>query len=287
MKKPALMTMTMFFRLFFKFRADRDEEDLVDGYQEMLDLVQEAGFQAVDVISWEVKLLGLERVKRMLADHDLSVNSYIAFGEYARMDEEGFAGRIEQGKQDADTAAELGTDVLMLVPQAQEGIEEYMPEVIRARLAEHWRPIAEYAKEKLRHIVIEDTPDLKLHLCKASDVMEVLDQVPGLELVYDSANMTLVGEDPLEYLKAFEGRIGYVHLKDYRPTPPGGVLVEFAEDGTKMSTAPVGTGIIDIKGIVAELKKAGYSGGMTMEFIVDDDGDFLKSLKRTCKYLEC
>ncbi|GAA0792751.1 hypothetical protein GCM10008910_06510 [Faecalicatena orotica] len=287
MKKPGLMTMSMFFRLFFKFQADQDEEDLVDGYQEMLDLVQEAGFQAVDVISWEVKFLGLERVKRMLAGHGLSVNSYIAFGEYARMDEEGFAGRIEQGKHDADTAAELGTDVLMLVPQAQEGIGEYAPEVIRTRLTEHWRPIVEYAKEKVGHVVIEDTPDLKLHLCKAADVMEVLDKVPGLELVYDSANMTLVGEDPLEYLKAFEGRIGYVHMKDYRPTPPGGLLVEYAEDGTKMSTAPVGTGIIDIKGIAAELEKAGYNGGMTMEFVVDDDGDFPKSLKRTCDYLAC
>lgn len=287
MKKPGLMTMTMFFRVFFKFQADHDKEDLIDGYQEMLDLVQEAGFQAVDVISWEVKLLGLDCVKKLLADHGLSVNSYIAFGEYARMDEEGFAGRIEQGKQDADTAAALGTDVLMLVPKAQEGIKQYTPEAIRERLAEHWRPIVEYAKKKELHVVIEDTPDLKLHLCKAEDVMEVLDKVPGLELVYDSANMTLVGEDPLEYLKTFEGRIGYVHMKDYRPTPPGGLLVEYAEDGAKMSTAPAGTGIIDIKGIAAELEKAGYNGGMTMEFVVDDDGDFPNSLKRTYDYLVC
>lgn len=285
MEKISLMTMTMFLRIFFKFQTDHDKEELIEEYQEMLDLVQKSGFQMVDVTSWEVNLIGIECVKKMLAEHGLSVSSFITFGEYARMDKESFAGRVEQGKLDVDTAAALGTDVLMLVPQAYEGIEQYTPEKIRARMSEHWKPIVEYAKEKGLRAMVEDTPDMKLHLCKAADVLEVLDMVPGLELVYDTANMTLAGEDPFEYLQKFIGRIGYVHLKDYRPTPPGSVLAECGEDGTKMSVAPVGTGLIDIRGIVEALKKSGYAGGMTMEFIVDDDGDFLKSLKRNYGFL--
>lgn len=286
MKKPGLMTLMMFIKLFFKFQMDHDMEDLIDGYNEMLDMVQASGLQAVDVTSLEVEQLGLDRVRTMLTEHSLSVNSYIAFGEYARMDEEGFDARVEQGKRDADNAVALGTDVLMLVPQAHQGVEQYTPEAIRACMARHWRPIVEYAKEKVAHVVIEDTPDLKLHLCSAADVMDMLNQVPGLELVYDSANMILIGEDPLEYLKAFKGRIGHVHLKDYRPTPPGEfIAVEYAQDGTKMSTAPIGTGVIDLKGVIAELKQSDYSEGVTIEFIVDDSGDYPVSLKRAYDYV--
>lgn len=277
----------MFLRIYFKFQGDHDEEELVEGYEEMLDLVQASGFKSVDVTSWEVALLGLERVRKMLDDHGLSAGSFIAFGEYARMDAEGFDARVAQGKKDADTAAALGTDVFMLVPQAQEGIGQYAPETIRARMAQHWKPIVEYAKGKNLHVVVEDTPDLRLHFCKAADVMDVLNRVEGLELVYDTANMTLVGEDPLEYLKIFQGRIGYVHLKDYRPAPAGSVLAEYAQDGTKMSTAPMGIGMIHIREIVEALKNSGYDGGMTMEFIVDDDGDFPSSLKRTYDFIEC
>ncbi len=45
MRKVSLMTMTLFMRLFFKFNLDHDMEDLMEGYEEMLDLVAEGGFQ--------------------------------------------------------------------------------------------------------------------------------------------------------------------------------------------------------------------------------------------------
>ncbi len=286
MKKVNLMTMGMFFRVLFTYRATQDREDLLDNYAEMLDLVHDSGFRGVDVISWEVQLLGLENVRQMLSQRGLHVGSYITFGEYAQADAEGFADRVAQGKREADIAKALDTKVLMLVPHAHAGIEGLRPEEIRAALAKHWQPITAYARELGLRVVAEDTPDQKLHFCAAEDVMEVLDRVPGLELVYDSANMTLVEEDPVEYLHKFAGRIGYVHLKDYRTAPAGKLMVEYAQDGRKMSTARMGTGIIDIPGVVKALEEIGYSGEMTVEFAEDDDGDFLKSLKRSYAFLE-
>lgn len=284
MEKISLMTMSMFMRPFIIFNVDHDLENLTDNYEEILDMSRDAGFTAVDVTSWEIDLLGLSHVKETLARHGLSVSSLIWFGEYGQVDPEGFDQRVARGKQGVDTALALGTDIFMAVPQAQKDIEKYKPQEIHQAMARHWQPITAYAREKNIHVVVEDTPDLRLHFCKAEDVKAVLDMVPGLELVYDSANMILVGEDPLAYVKMFAGRIGYVHLKDYRPAPAGSRFGEVAQNGTKMSTAPTGTGVIDLKAVAASLREAGYEGRMSVEFAVDDDQDFIKSLARSHAY---
>ena len=286
MNRKNVMTMTMFIQLLFKFKLDHDTEDFRDGYEEMMDLVRDAGYDAVDVTSWEVNILGIDAVKEILGERNLGVSSLIYADQFAAMDDEGFDTRIEQAKRGADMAETLGTDIFMLVPQAQKEISQYTAEEIRARMIAHWIPITAYAKEKGLHVVAEDTPDLKLHFCRAADVKEVLDAVPGLELVYDSANMILVGEDPVEYLKEFAGRIAYVHLKDFRIVPKGTMLAEYAEDGTAMTTAPTGEGMVDLRQVIETLKAIGYQGEMTIEFRVDDDKEYLHSLIRSREYIE-
>lgn len=286
MRKVSLMTMSMFMGVYLKFMYDHDKEDLLYGYEEILEMTAEAGYEAIDVTSWEVELFGLELLKELLQKYCLKVSSLIYLGQFARMDEEGFEERVKKAEQGADIAAALETEVLMLVPQAQEGIEQYTPDEVRSAMIKHWIPVTAYAREKGLHVVVEDTPDLKLHFCRAEDVKKVLDEVPGLELVYDSANMTLAGEDPIEYLKEFEGRIGYVHLKDYRQAPAGSMMREYAQDGSAMSTAPVGTGIIDLPEVVRQLERMRYTGGMTVEFYVDDDKKYVKSLIRSREYVE-
>lgn len=285
MIKKNVMTMSMFLRIFFKFQLDQDMEDLKEGYEEMLDLVSEAGYEGVDVTSWETGILGTDYVKHVLNQRNLKVSSFIYPEKFASMDEEGLEDRVKRAERGADTAAELGTSVFMLVPQAQENIEEYEPEQIRRSLIRHWTPVAAYAKKLGLHVVIEDTPDLKLCLCRKEEVREVLDAVEGLELVYDSANMILTGEDPVEYLEAFKDRIGYVHLKDYRIAPPGSMVKEYAEDGTAMASAPTGTGMIDLESICRKLDEIGYDGEMTVEFRVDDNSDYKASLVRSREYV--
>lgn len=286
MRKANLMTMSMFMRIFFKYQIDHDLDDLRDGYEEMLDLVQAAGYQGVDVTSWETETLGLDYVKTALKNRGINVSSFIYPDYFAKMDAEGFWTRVENAKRGADKAAELETEIFMLVPQAQKEIEEYEPGQIRGRMVEHWKPVTEYARKLGLHVVVEDTPDLKLHFCRSNEVMEVLEAVDGLELVYDSANMTLVGEDPIEYLRKFRDKIAYVHLKDYRKAPSGSMMVEYTEDGTAMASAPTGTGVIDLKRIIKMLKESEYQGGMTVEFRVDDNNEYLRSLIRSREYVE-
>lgn len=286
MNKISLMTLSMYMRIFFKFNLDHDIEDLKDGYEEMMDMVQSAGYDAVDVTQLETQFLGADYVLDVLRRHHLTASSYISFGQFASADEDGFEDRIMQAKQGADTACRLGADVWMLVPQAHDQIGENAPEQLHAQMIRHWKEITPYAKEKGLHVVVEDTPDLKLHFCMAKDVQEVLDAVPGLELVYDSGNMVLVGEDPAKYLDMFRDKIGYVHLKDMRRAPADAMMPDFSQDGTPMTSAPTGTGLVDLKAVTKKLKAIGYEGRMTVEFSVDDDKDYIKSLIRSREFAE-
>lgn len=286
MRKLSLMTINMIGQMFFTFQIDHDREEFLDTYEEMMELVSETGYKAVDVTSAEFGIAGKDTVKAILEKYGLNVSSYIYFEQFASMDEEHFDERVEKAKAAADDALDLGTQVLMLVPGAQENIGDYTPEEIRTQLIRHWRPVAEYAREKDVHPVIEDTPDLRLHLCRTEDLKAVLDAVPGLEVVYDSGNMILTGEDPAAYYDTFADRTGHIHLKDMRLADAGDMFADMAEDGTRMTAAPTGTGLIDLKKVMEHVREHGYDGYLTVEFTVDADNDFRKSLIRSREYLE-
>ena len=202
-------------------------------------------------------------------------------------------GRPEKGGKMSDimTEKEMQTVKLSTLYQLRLIIangekEEYTKDEIRAQQVRHWREIVPYIKEKGMQAVIEDFPDLRLGLCRAEDVRSVLDQVPGLELVYDSGNMILEKEDPVRFLDLFEGRIGYVHLKDMRKAPADYPAADHDCDGNLMGTAPTGTGLIDLPAVIEKLVKMDYRGSMTVEFFVDDDGKYPESLARSRRYVE-
>ncbi len=286
MRRVSMMTMTLFMRLLFKYQMDHDMEDLLEGYEEMLDLVRDGGFRWVDVTSWEIGIFGLQTVREQLGKRELQVSSVIHPDRFAAEGEAETIERVEKAKHLIDAAAALGCDVFMPVPQAHPGIENINRELIHERLAAHFRPLVSHAQNYGIHVVIEDTPDLNLKLCSREDVKAVLDSVGGLELVYDSGNMILCGEDPLSYLDPCPGKIGYVHLKDMRPAPVGSMMVDFDKDGKPMSSAPSGTGLIDLPGVVKKLDELGYKGSYSVEFFVDDDRDYLKSIRRTKAYVD-
>lgn len=286
MRKLSVMTLSMFMQMLYKVKITGDMDEFVETYDEMMEIISESGYTAVDLTAMEVDLLGMEGIDKILGKHHLAVSSYIHFDTYASMDEEGFQERVRAGERAADLAAHFGTKTLMLVPQAHQGIEELSPVQIRERLAAHFRPIVSYAKQKGLTTVVEDTPDLRLHFCAQKDVREVMDAVPDLRLVYDSGNVILVDEDPAAYYEALQDRVGYIHMKDMQEAPAGAAAPEYAADGRAMAAAPSGTGMIDFEKVCRLIKNSGFTGYVTVEFCVDSDNDYRKSLVRSREYFE-
>ena len=285
MNQISIMTINPFVEKFMMYQHFHDKEMLEDEYEEMMAAIHEAGYQAVDVTVMETQIFPVDYILQVLKKYELSVSSYICFLEFANPDEK-MEERIALAKKQADLAAALGTKILMLVPTAHEGIEEMRPDEIRQTMIRHWNEVVPYARQLGLHPVIEDTPNLKLCLDKADEVKEVLDAVEGLELVYDSGNMILDGEDPVEYVKKFAGRIGFAHLKDMAILGKEDEGSERMRDGRATKCVATGSGIIDIKGVIRALLETGYTGGMTVEYGKDPEKTHLESFVAASVYGE-
>lgn len=280
----SIMTMSMLKLVYVPIHVARDNAAALRQYKEMMAAVSLAGYRRVDITKWEIDLFGLEAVRHTLDEFGLSVSSYINFDSYASGHD--LPAKTENGIQQAEIAKVLGADVYMLVPVAHDGIEAQSKTEIHDALVAAWTPIVSYARTIGLHVVIEDTPDLRLQLCSIADVRSVLDRVPKLELVYDSGNMILAGEDPVSYLQAFSQRIGYVHLKDIRFLPDGTQTNEKMADGRPTGAAPLGTGIIDLPAVIRSLEHIGYKGNMTIEYNKFEDLSHLDSMRKSLEYVK-
>ena len=78
----------------------------------------------------------------------------------------------------------------------------------------------------------------------------------------DTGNSWLGGAEPLDYVKAFGGRIRHVHWKDM---PADMAEKRGSTFGCGMATIALGDGVIDLPAIVAALAAAGFDGATTLE----------------------
>ena len=93
------------------------------------------------------------------------------------------------------------------------------------------------------------------HLGSMAEKPEQIDRlfsVSDIKICPDLAHLAAGGGDPLEIVKKYYDRISFVHLKD------------LDENGF----APLGTGHVDVEGVLRFLKEKGYAG----DYLVEADG---------------
>ncbi|HUX14228.1 MAG TPA: sugar phosphate isomerase/epimerase family protein, partial [Spirochaetia bacterium] len=93
----------------------------------------------------------------------------------------------------------------------------------------------------------------------------------------DTGNSWLGGTDPVEMVKKMGSRIEHVHWKDWAPEMK---QLRGTKFGAGMSITPLGSGVVDIKGVFQELSKIGYEGYTTLEIAGDD------AVKQSYAYLK-
>jgi sugar phosphate isomerase/epimerase len=90
--------------------------------------------------------------------------------------------------------------------------------------------------------------------------------------------VSVTGNDPVDFIKKLGKRVMLVHLKDKAKDTP----VKFAEDVEKAAFAEVGSGTVDIPGVL----KAAEALGIEHYFVEQDQSpDPLASLKKSYEYL--
>jgi inosose dehydratase len=96
-------------------------------------------------------------------------------------------------------------------------------------------------------------------------ILELCDS-PALGVNFDSGNSWLGGTDPIAMVKRLADKIEHVHWKDH---PDEMEAKRGKMFGTGMSGIPLGTGVVDIKGVYNALVAAGYDGYSTLEVAGD------------------
>ncbi|MBV9786717.1 MAG: sugar phosphate isomerase/epimerase [Chloroflexi bacterium] len=223
---------------------------------------------------------GLSAGAQIIRDAGLKVSSLCRGGFFPAATVAERQARIEDNRRAIDEAAELGTDVLVLVcgPAPDRNIQAAR-EMVRDGIAE----LLPYAREHGVKLAIEPLHPMFaadrsviVTLGQALDIAEQFDAQVGVAIdVYH------VWWDPEVYpqIERAAGRILGFHVNDWLvPTPD--IL---------LGRGMMGDGVIELRRLRAAVEQAGYSGPIEVEIfnqaIWDADGDAV--LTQMCeRYLE-
>lgn len=231
-----------------------------------LQLAKNAGIPYVDI-------MGVNQKKRALYQHaviqtDVHVCCYItsiSFFEEKDIVKKRIVHELE-------TAAALQAKMLMIVPYS--GGKDLMlartmdEQAVRKKMIDGFRLAVHMGEQKAIPVCFETTPRPELHLSGTKDCRKVLDSVPGLGLVFDTANMLPAGDAPLEAYEELKNYIVHVHLKDVAlkscNRPPK--FAECSHDGKIMTCSVWGTGVIPVGDIYHRMLEDGYHGNFAIEY---------------------
>ena len=226
------------------------------------------GLSMMDIIDFEVQVFGETKLKIALKKYDVKCGCLIAgFPFYEKTVKE----LQEQAKPILDFAKDLGAEILMVIPgQYDEKEKQILKQMTREQRMEKavsgYRTIVELAKEYGIQVGFENTPHDMKPLASAEDCEYLLEQVPGLGLIFDTGNFKVADTscDELEIYERLKKYIVRVHLKDVvvGPFESG----ERCVDGNMIRCVPFGSGVIPIKELIHRMQKDGYEGALAVEY---------------------
>jgi inosose dehydratase len=135
-----------------------------------------------------------------------------------------------------------------------------------------WRMLTE-TLEQVTEVAAEHDLSVALHPHQGtviegpSSVYRLLESSP-VPLCIDTGHLSIGGADPLEVTTAASGRVAHVHLKDIDRDLADGVRtgrLGYSEAARRGLYRPLGSGDVDIAGIVTRLESTIYRGWYVLE----------------------
>ncbi|GGE30308.1 AP endonuclease [Pullulanibacillus camelliae] len=216
-------------------------------FEELIATVKELGFDAIEL--WVAHLDPLKATPEMIEIAKGILNAY-------EMDVISYTAGFgspgvtrEEAQKIFETAKAIGAPVLA------QGFHPDNGDIVK-----------EFAEANHIYMGLENHPE--------KTPQEVIDKVapfaPWVGSALDTGWFATQGYDPIKAVRALQDHLVHVHLKD--------VKAAGAHD-----TCTLGDGIVDIKGVMTELKAIGYTGPMTVEHephLHDPTEECRESLKR-------
>ena len=207
----------------------------------------------------QVGLADVRRIKRQLAERDLSVacitpEQVVYPVNIASAEPWLRRASIDMFRKAADIAVDLGSPFLFLTPGR--GYESEPVADAWNRSADALAEIAEYAGSLGLSCVFEPLQRVESNLVNTTaDIRRMLDQVgaDNMGVALDTVAMAVAGESVADYFDAFGERVLHVHLIDGKPA---GHLAW-------------GDGQLPLESYLHSLGAAGYTGFATFELFGD------------------
>ncbi len=256
--------------------------------EQTLLIAKECGVPSVDVMCVPEKKVSV--YQDAVRKTGISVYCYITNISFFRSDDS-IAAAI---RQELQVAQQLGAKLLMIVPSGAPEIRQAKRMVrtaVAERMAHGFQMAVDLSCGTGITVCFETTPHDALCLSGTDDCRTVLDMVPDLGLVLDSANMLPHGDTALDAYTRLKDRIIYVHLKDVSLVQRHTFLSapERAADGRIMQCTVWGQGCVPVRALYEKMLADGYTGRFAIEYIpprvkkrtVDDH---VQQLKRYLAY---
>lgn len=255
--------------------------------EQIIEFYGTIGVEAVEIRDEYWRDCSINYVRKLCADANLPINSYMAFVDLAlpSLVERSLA--IDQVRSLLDRSAALEASIFMLCPgSTKEGFEiselrKYMIEAL-AKCATH----AESIGIVLAFENIDYPPWRPLH-GKGTDCREICDAVnsPALRLICDVCASLFVGENPIDILRIMEPYLVNVHIKNSRPIMPHERVLRYrkTDSGLKLTGTVLDGGLVNVPEVLDELKRINYDGYLLIEY--QGESDPRAALKYNVEYL--
>jgi inosose dehydratase len=232
---------------------------------EALDDIHEFGYAGVETFATVVdEFAGREdEFKALLEQRNLRLSAL--YGGGAMHEAAGQADVIEQNLRIGRFLQSMGCDRLVLGP-GRRNPAGHPPEDFE-RLARAANEIGLGCREL--GVAVGIHPHWNTVVQERDEIARIFDLVDTstVKLVLDPAHIAKAGDDPVEVAEAYQDILVYLHLKDYRPdlnSDRSGEPVD--EDAPRLAFfGELGTGVVDIRGLVAVMRQAGYHGWLAVE----------------------
>ena len=241
--------------------------------EQVVDAATRLGYDGVElrlldgeVIDPRTDRAKVERAVALCRSHGVDVCAFDTSCRFNQSD------ATEQEGQVADLLAWIGLAHDLQVPLLRvfgganpEGGASATDDEVNARVAAALRRVAPEA-ERADVTVVLETHDAFSSARRVADVLERVGS-SHIAALWDSHHPYRMGESPEDVIAALDGRIAHVHVKDARRLPSAdGPSADGPADDGAWQLVLLGEGEVPVRGQLAALRRAGYSGYVAVEW---------------------
>lgn len=253
----------------------------VEGFKHYI----ETGMEYSDIIAAYFDIYPLDEYMKLYKESGMKPGSLITSYNITARDKEERDKNINAVKDLLDRIPEYNIPDIMLSAMTES--TNTRDDVLEQRefLVEGFGVLTDYAKKNGVSIGFENRNSSARPDSTIEDIKYILDNVPDLGFVYDTANLYIADQDPFEMYNAFRDRITHFHFKDWIDDPNGSIQ----KNGVAcLSGCAVGKGILPLRELAKLIKKDNFDSRASIEINkysgivgieeIDDSIKFLKEL---------